>query len=350
MNRQFWANKKVFITGHTGFKGSWLSLWLQQLGAQLCGYGLIPTHPQNLYTLANVGSGMESVMGDIRDLESLSASMRRFQPDLLFHMAAQPLVRYSYDNPIETYSTNVIGTVHVLEAARYCNSIKAVINVTSDKCYENKEWVWHYRENDPLGGYDPYSSSKACAELVATAYRRSFSQTIASVRAGNVIGGGDWAQDRLVPDIIRALMQKKKVFIRNPGAVRAWQHVLEPLRGYLLLAEKLWQNHQFADAWNFGPNEQDAQPVSAIAQSICRLWGNEAAWVTQNQQSVHEAQCLKLDISKARSQLGWSPCLTLEKGLESLVNWYKACAEHQNMRHITLQQIQHYQAQCSFEP
>jgi len=342
VNTQFWAKKRVFITGHTGFKGSWLSLWLQELGAELCGYALSPDSNQSLYNLANITSGMRSVIGDIRNREHLSASIQGFQPDILFHMAAQPLVRYSYDNPIETYSTNVMGTVHVLEAARYCPSIRIVINVTTDKCYENKEWVWAYRENDPLGGYDPYSSSKACAELVASAYRQSFSQTIASVRAGNVIGGGDFAKDRLVPDIIRALMQNKNVLIRNPDAIRPWQHVLEPLRGYLLLAEKLWENSQFADGWNFGPYERDIQPVSIITDKICKLWGSGATWVKENQQQVHEAQNLKLDISKAESRLGWSPYLNLETTLEYLVNWYKAFIENQNMRNVTLLQIKNY--------
>lgn len=342
MNTQFWAKKRVFITGHTGFKGSWLSLWLQELGAELCGYALSPATDPSLYELANVASGMQSVIGDIRDLEHLSASIREFQPDILFHMAAQPLVRYSYENPIETFSTNVMGTVNVLEAARYCDSIKAVINITTDKCYENKEWVWGYRENDPLGGYDPYSSSKACAELVASAYRQSFSQTVASVRAGNVIGGGDWAKDRLVPDIIRALIQKQNVLLRNPNSIRPWQHVLEPLRGYLLLAEKLCENPKFAEGWNFGPYEQDIQPVSIITDKICKLWGSGASWIKENQQHVHEAQNLKLDISKARSQLGWSPRLNLENTLQYLVSWYKAFAEKQNMRNITLLQIQNY--------
>lgn len=342
MNKQFWAKKRVFITGHTGFKGSWLSIWLQELGAEVCGYALKPVTDPNLFTIANVAAGMQSIIGDIRDLEKLSAAIKQFQPDIIFHLAAQPLVRYSYENPVETYATNVMGTVNLFEAVKQCDTIKVVINVTTDKCYENKEWSWGYREIDPLGGYDPYSSSKACAELVTSAYRQSYSLPVASVRAGNVIGGGDWAADRLVPDIINSLIQNKPIVIRNPKAVRPWQHVLEPLRGYLLLAEKMLQNPLLAQAWNFGPYEQDIQPVSELTDKLTRLWGNNASWIKDDQIHVHEAQNLKLDISKAKSQLGWMPHLTLEKTLQYVVDWYKAFTEKQNMQTFTLSQIECY--------
>ena len=278
VNASFWRGKKVFVTGHTGFKGGWLCLWLQQLGANVTGYALQPPTTPSLFEIAVIGRGMESIIGDIREATTLSDAVRTAQPELVIHMAAQPLVRYSYENPIETYSTNVMGTVHLLEAIRKTQSVKAVVCVTSDKCYENREWEWGYRENDPLGGYDPYSNSKACAELVTAAYRNSYFNpdkyfehgvAVASARAGNVIGGGDWAQDRLVPDMLRAIECGKPVLIRNPDAIRPWQHVLEPLSGYLLLAESLLTHGPAnAEAWNFGPHDADAKPVRWIVDRL----------------------------------------------------------------------------------
>lgn len=344
---QFWKHRKVFITGHTGFKGSWLSLWLQSLGADLTGYALAPPTTPNLFTLTGVPNGMKHIVGDIRDFDFLKTSLQAAEPEIVIHMAAQPLVRYSYKEPIETYATNVMGTVHLLEAIRQTSSIKTVINVTTDKCYENKEWHWGYRENDRLGGYDPYSNSKACAELVTSAYRSSWfnSSTIglASVRAGNVIGGGDWAEDRLIPDIIRACMRDESVLIRNPHALRPWQHVLEPLRGYLLLAEQLYHSPQhFAEGWNFGSREDDIKPVSWIADFITQQWSATSNWTLDKNAHAHEATYLSLDCAKAKSKLGWQPRWDLKKGLEETIHWYKAYQASENMRDVTLTQIQNY--------
>ncbi len=350
MTPEFWKNKNVFVTGHTGFKGSWLSLWLQSVGARVTGYALPPPTQPSLFESAKVAEGMQSVEGDIRDLAGLKMQVETCKPEIIIHMAAQALVRYSYDSPVETYETNVMGTVNVLEAARHSDSVRVVLNITSDKCYDNKEWIWPYRENEPMGGHDPYSSSKGCAELVAEAYRKSyFSEdsnacVLASARAGNVIGGGDWARDRLIPDIIRAFTQSSRVVIRSPDAIRPWQHVLEPLSGYLTLVEKLWEHGQeFAGGWNFGPAEQGARPVQWIVSRMIEAWGEGASYELDAQPQVHEANYLKLDSSKAHSLLGWSPRLELSQALQWLTEWYKVCEQGEDMREYTLSQISAYQ-------
>ena len=354
MNPSFWQGKRVLLTGHTGFKGSWFSLWLQSLGAQVTGYALAPTTKPSLFDIADVAQGMTSVIGDIRDLANLQAVFAKHKPEIVIHMAAQPLVRYSYQNPVETYATNVMGTVHVLEAVRNTPGVKAVVNITTDKCYENREWVWGYRENEPMGGFDPYSNSKGCAELVSAAYRSSFFNAInyeqhgvalATVRAGNVIGGGDWAQDRLVPDILTAFEQGEKVEIRNPHAIRPWQHVMEPLRGYLTLAEQLFDSGPiFAEAWNFGPHDEDAKPVGWIVEQMAALWGGDAQWQVDTSDHPHEAHYLKLDISKARSLLDWHPALRLKDALALIIDWSKQRQAGANMRQLTLAQLHDYQA------
>ena len=353
MNPTFWRGKRVFLTGHTGFKGGWLSLWLQSLGAELTGFSLQPpTHP-SLFDEACIGDGMRSVIGDIRDLVTLQAAMQNGRPEIVIHMAAQPLVRYSYQNPVETYATNVMGTVHLLEAVRNTPGVKAVVNITTDKCYENREWAWGYRENEPMGGYDPYSNSKGCAELVSASYRSSFFNAnnyaqhgvaLATVRAGNVIGGGDWAADRLIPDILAAFEQGRHVHIRNPHAIRPWQHVLEPLRGYLTLAERLFEHGpNFAEGWNFGPNDEDAKPVGWIVEQMATLWGHDAQWQIDTGEHPHEANYLKLDISKARSRLDWHPALRLSDALTLIINWARQRQVGAVMRTVSLAQIQAYQ-------
>ena len=350
MTPEFWKNKNVLVTGHTGFKGSWLSLWLQQMGANVSGYALpAPTQP-SLFEAANVANGMHSVEGDVRDLDSLKKLVKARQPEIIVHMAAQALVRYSYDSPVETYATNVMGTVNLLEAVRHSDSVRVVLNITSDKCYQNNEWMWAYRENEPMGGHDPYSSSKGCAELVTDAYRRSYFSSdgckcvLASARAGNVIGGGDWATDRLIPDIIRAFTQASTVVIRSPDAIRPWQHVLEPLNGYLTLVESLWEHGQeYADGWNFGPGEQGAMPVEWIVGKMIEAWGEGASYKLDAQPQVHEANYLKLDSSKARSLLGWAPKLDLSQALQWLTEWYRVCQQGEDMRAYTLSQIDTYQ-------
>lgn len=341
------------MTGHTGFKGSWLSLWLQSLGAELTGYALKPPTNPSLFEEAGVANGMHSIEGDTRDLSHLTRAMQDAKPEIVIHMAAQSLVRFSYQNPVETYATNVMGTVHMLEAVRAAPSVRAVVNITTDKCYENHEWVWGYRENDPMGGYDPYSNSKGCAELVSAAYRSSFFNTsdylkhgvaLATVRAGNVIGGGDWAQDRLIPDIVAAFEQGKPVHIRNPHSIRPWQHVLEPLRGYLILAEKLVEDGPaYAEAWNFGPNDEDAKPVGWIVEQMAARWGNGARWEVDAGEHPHETGYLKLDISKARSRLHWSPILRLEEALSLIVDWAQQRKTGANGRSLTQDQIKSYQ-------
>lgn len=353
-HRPFWAGKRVLMTGHTGFKGGWLSLWLQELGAEVVGYALRPPTVPNLFQTANIAQGMTSVTGDIRDIESLSAIVERYRPEIVIHMAAQPLVRYSYSHPVETFTTNVVGTVNVLESVRQVGGVKVVINVTSDKCYENREWVWGYRENEMLGGRDPYSSSKACAEFVARSYRDSYfaaspeeteQVAMATVRAGNVIGGGDWADDRLIPDIMRAIMERRPVLIRNPSAIRPWQHVLEPLMGYLKLVECLWEDSgRFSGAWNFGPSDNSAQPVSWVVDHLAGLWGEDAAWRLDTAQNPHEAHYLKLDCSKARMELGYSPKLGLAMALEWVVEWFRACDQGADMRELTREQIHRYES------
>jgi len=349
VNPSFWRGKRVFLTGHTGFKGSWLSLWLQSLGAELHGLALEPPTTPNLFTVAQVASGMaSSTIGDIRDLATVQKAMQASQADIVIHMAAQPLVRLSYAEPVQTYATNVMGTVHVLESARHTPSVKAVVVVTTDKCYENKEWAWGYRENEPMGGHDPYSNSKGCAELVTAAYRNSFLQAsgiaVASARAGNVIGGGDWAADRLVPDILRAFEQNQPVVIRNPHATRPWQHVLEPLSGYLSLAEHLYTDGQaFAEGWNFGPKDDDAQPVQWIVEHMANSWGNGASWQQDGGTHPHEAHYLKLDISKAKARLGWQPRWALQKALQASVEWHQQWLAGANMKAFTMAQIGQYQ-------
>ena len=348
VNSEFWKSKRVYITGHTGFKGSWLSLWLQSMGAIVKGYALTPPTNPSLFDIAKVADNMTSEIGDIRNLPMLQHSMKEFNPDVLIHMAAQPLVRESYREPIETYQTNVMGTVNVLEAARNCPNLRAIINVTTDKCYENREWVWGYREDEPMGGHDPYSSSKGCAELVTSAYRRSFfnskaSVAIASARAGNVIGGGDWADDRLVPDILRAFEQDRSVIIRNPLSTRPWQHVLEPLSGYLVLAQHLYEFGQpFAEGWNFGPLEEDAKPVNWILNHMVKNWGQGANWKLDEQNHPHEAGYLKLDCSKAASRLDWRPTWHLEKTLKKIVKWYQAWQRDESMHAYCLSEIEQF--------
>ena len=347
MNTDFWRGKRVLLTGHTGFKGSWLSLWLQSMGAELKGLALDPPTTPSLFVEARVAQGMQSQIGDIRDYDTVHRAIDFFKPEIVIHMAAQPLVRYSYKNPVETYATNVMGTVHLLEAIRKTGTAGVVLNVTTDKCYENREWVWGYREDEPMGGFDPYSSSKGCSELVTSAYRRSyFSEkgiALASARAGNVIGGGDWAEDRLVPDILRAFEKKEPVVIRNPSSTRPWQHVLEPLCGYLVIAEQLWNEPQlFAEAWNFGPRDEDARPVGWIVERMADKWGKGATWRFDGCDHPHEANYLKLDISKARQHLPWMPRWDLETALGSTISWHQAWLSKADVREVSLQQIDQY--------
>lgn len=356
ISEKFWQGKNVLITGHTGFKGGWLSLWLQSIGANVSGYSLKPSTNPSLYQVANIGESMAlSQIADIRGLEQLRKTIEEIRPEVVFHMAAQPLVRYSYENPVETYATNVMGTVNLLESIRQVGCVKVVINITSDKCYENKEWYWGYREDEPMGGYDPYSNSKACSELVTSAYRSSFfnpanfiehGTALASVRAGNVIGGGDWAQDRLIPDIINSFLIKKPVIIRHPNAIRPWQHVLEPLHGYLILAEKMWGNGvKYSEGWNFGANEEDSKPVSWIVDHIVKLWGSDTSWQKDSSAQPHEAMSLKLDCAKARARLDWYPLWGLATALDKIVEWYRCYELGENMREITLKQIREYNKQ-----
>lgn len=355
MNASFWVNRKVMITGHTGFKGSWLSLWLQQLGAIVTGYSLHPSTKPNMFERTQVAEGMKSVIGDVRDQSFLAKIMQQAEPEIVFHLAAQPLVRHSYAAPVETYSTNVMGTVYLMEAVRQTQSVRAVVNVTTDKCYENKEWAWGYREIDPMGGFDPYSSSKGCSELVTAAYRNSFFSSkiegerqvaLATARAGNVIGGGDWADDRLIPDILRAIEMKQSIKIRNPKAVRPWQHVLEPLSGYLILAENLYSKGSiFAEAFNFGPSEDDVKTVEWIVEQVIKNWGREASWHIDDRNHLHEAKYLKLDCSKARDLLSWRPRWSLNQALRSIVDWQIAHTEQRDshdMRALSVHQIEEF--------
>ncbi len=346
IDQAFWQGKRVFLTGHTGFKGSWLSLWLVSLGAEVKGYALNPPTSPSLFYEAEVGMVINSQIGDIRDQDTLQESMVEYSPDILIHMAAQPLVRYSYDEPIETYEVNVIGTAKVLEVARSCPNLKAIVNITTDKCYENDERIQGYKESDSMGGYDPYSSSKGCAELVASAYRSSFLKDqgigLASVRAGNVIGGGDWADDRLIPDILRSFEKNESVIIRSPKATRPWQHVLEPLSGYLILAEKLYKNQkEYAEGWNFGPDEQDAKPVDWILDKMISKWP-DSGWELDQNSNPHEADFLKLDISKVKSKLGWKPVWELSHTLEKIIDWHKAWLNKEDMQTMCLAEIEEY--------
>ncbi len=348
MNPAFWKGKRVLMTGHTGFKGSWLSLWLQSMDAHVVGYALSPPTNPSLFEVAEVGKGMASIIGDIRDMERMSAVFAEHQPEIVIHMAAQPLVRYSYAHPIETYAVNVMGTVNVLEAIRKTPSVRAAVNITTDKCYENREWPWGYRENEAMGGFDPYSSSKGCAELVTSAYRQSFFEAtgmaLASARAGNVIGGGDWAADRLIPDFLRALDAGKTLEIRSPQSTRPWQHALEPLAGYLLLAEHLYtEGMSFAEGWNFGPGDEDAKPVRWIVERLAEM-REDVKWQCDNKPQPHEANYLKLDSSKARIRLGWYPRWRLRDALQKSLEWHEAWKKEADMRSFTLSQIANYQS------
>lgn len=353
----FWQKKQVFVTGHTGFKGSWLSIWLHAMGAKVTGYALDPPTEPSLFGLAKVDELVTSIIADVRDPERLLREMMKAAPEIVVHMAAQPLVRDSYKIPVETYATNVMGTVHLLEAVRACPSVRAVVNVTTDKVYENREWVWAYRENEPFGGHDPYANSKGCAELVTAAYRSSYfvnqqvnsataerhGAAVATARAGNVIGGGDWANDRLVPDLIRSILAGQPVQIRNPSAIRPWQHVLEPLCGYLLLAQRLCEGGvKYAQGWNFGPSEEDARPVEWLVQRLCSAWGEGANYALDKGEHPHEAHYLKLDCSKAHAELEWFPHWNLETAIESIVSWTKVFQLQGDLRAECLRQISMY--------
>jgi CDP-glucose 4,6-dehydratase len=340
----FWRDKRVFLTGHTGFKGAWASLLLRRLGAEVYGYSLPPDHPSSLFVAAGIEGDVHHRIADVRDLGALRGALSEAQPDIVIHMAAQALVRLSYAEPVETYATNVMGTVNLLEAARHLASVKAILIVTSDKCYENNAQGDSFREDDRLGGRDPYSNSKACAELVTEAYRRSFFQAtgaarVATARAGNVFGGGDWARDRLVPDAIQAFLGGEPLRIRNPDAIRPWQHVLDPVLGYLTLAERLVGDGSLAGGWNFGPNAESEVPVRQIVEQLLALWGDGARWVGDAGPHPHEAAYLKLDCRKAREQLNWSPRLGLEQGLALTVDWYKAFQRGNSLRQLSLDQV-----------
>jgi CDP-glucose 4,6-dehydratase len=347
-----WQERRVFLTGHTGFKGSWLALWLSRLGGKVRGYALDPCTEPNMFNLASVGAVVDDVRGDLRDYAKLEAAMIEFAPEVVFHLAAQPIVRRSYADPIGTYATNVMGTVHLLEAIRKTPSVRAVVCVTTDKCYQNQNWIWPYRETDPLGGYDPYASSKACAEIVSAAYRSSFFPidrlaehhvALATARAGNVIGGGDWTEDRLIPDLIRGFLSRQPVLIRRPKAIRPWQHVLESLHGYLMLAgELLAQDAKFASAYNFGPSDEDIWPVERIATKLVDMWGNNASWIRDTVPGLHEDHILRLDASKARAEVGWKPKLRIEEALEWTMAWYRAWNQGEDMAEFTQQQIVEY--------
>jgi CDP-glucose 4,6-dehydratase len=348
-----WQGRRVFLTGHSGFKGGWLSHWLARRGAVVRGYSLDPSTNPNMFTIASVKNVVDDVRGDTRDYAQVEASMAEFAPEVIFHLAAQPIVMRSYADPLTTYSTNVMGTVHVLEAVRKAPSVRAVVCITTDKVYHNQEWVWPYRETDALGGHDPYSTSKACAELVCEAYRSSYfpiaelekhQVLVASVRAGNVIGGGDWSAYRLIPDLVRAFQAKEQVLIRRPGATRPWQHVLEPLTGYTMVAERLLARQtQFATSFNFGPSYDDAWSVERIANKVVELWGEGASWVRDSAPAPHEDRFLQLDASRARYELGWRPRLKTEQALEWSIAWYRACKEGKDMKEFTWKQIEDYE-------
>ena len=369
----FWRGKRVLLTGHTGFKGSWMSLWLMEMGAELTGFSLTPPTVPSLFEDARIAEGMHSIIGDVRDLEAVQKAFLEAKPEIVIHMAAQPLVRESYLFPVETYATNVMGTVHVLEAVRQTPGVRAVVVVTTDKCYENREWCWGYREDEPMGGFDPYSNSKGCAELVTSAYRRSYfnpaqsvsgktnvtsaqttsasaqaavasAQTaIATARAGNVIGGGDWAGDRLIPDMMRAIMAGEPVNIRSPYATRPWQHVLDPVGAYLLLAQKLYTDGPvYTESWNIGPRSDDARDVEFIVRAVCREWGEGASFRIDSNPQPHEAGYLKLDISKIENRLGWQPVWPLSVALTKTISWYKSCAQGQDARALCLSQLSEY--------
>lgn len=352
VEENFWKNKRVFVTGHTGFKGAWLCLWLNSLGAKVTGYGLLPPTDPSLFEICRLDNLVDSTIADIRDLDNFQKVMGKTRPEIVIHMAAQPLVRASYKDPVETYMTNVMGTVNLFEAIRKCDGVRSVVNITTDKCYENREWEWGYRENEPLGGYDPYSSSKGCSELVTSSYRNSFFNpssysdhgvAVATARAGNVIGGGDWAEDRLIPDCVRSLLKGQKIVIRNPSAIRPWQHVLEPLSGYLMLAQNLYADGcKYSEGWNFGPDDSDARPVEWIVRQICSKWGGSSSYAVDKGEHPHEAGYLKLDCSKAKSRLNWSPRWRLNVALDKIIDWTKHFKEKEKMTDICLQQIKDY--------
>ena len=348
ISSSFWPGKRVLVTGHTGFKGGWLALWLQRLGARVMGYSLpAPTQP-SLFETARISESVQGVIADVRDLARLKAAFQEFSPEIVFHLAAQPLVRASYDEPVETYSTNLLGTVHVLEAVRLTKSVRSAVMVTTDKCYENHESDTGYRETDRLGGHDPYSNSKACAELATDSYRRAFlsgngTAAVASARAGNVIGGGDWARDRLIPDLVRAAVSGRQLVLRNPKSTRPWQHVLEPLSGYLMLAQRLWNDRaRYAEAWNFGPRDSDARTVEAVVTLAARSWGGGLKWAVDTGPQPHETRMLKLDCSKAAS-VGWHPLLGAEQAVEWAMEWYRAWHERRDVKALSFDQIERYE-------
>jgi len=348
MNAAFWRGRRVLVTGVTGFKGSWLALWLKSRGADICGFALPPPTEPSLFDTAQLGSLVAWTEGDVRSLDAVRAVLRERRPEVIFHLAAQPLVRASYDRPVETFATNVLGTVNVLEAVRASPSTRVVVVVTSDKCYADQPSPTGYREDDRLGGHDPYATSKACAELVAASYQRAIfgdrGPAIVTVRAGNVIGGGDWACDRLVPDVVRSLAAQQAVVVRNPMAVRPWQHVLDPLAGYALVAEKAWGAHAaFASAWNFGPSSESMQPVGAVVGDLCRLWGEGASWVQDVRTQPHEAEILRLDSQKSRTELGWTPRLDYGRALSWTADWYRNVLDGGNARVRTHRQIEEYE-------
>ena len=346
-DRGFWSGRRVLVTGHTGFKGAWLCLWLAELGARVSGFALAAPEGPSLYALAGVEQDVESVTGDVRDTEAVAAAVARLAPEVVIHMAAQAFVRRSFDEPVATYATNVMGTVNVLDAVRRDDGVRVVVVVSSDKCYENREWVWGYRESDPMGGHDPYSSSKGATELVTAAYRASFFDTadapaVASARAGNVYGGGDWSEDRLLPDVFRAALAGEAIRVRNPEAVRPWQHVLNPLSGYLRLAERAWADRDCAAGWNFGPGDDDARPVRWIVERIDALWDAPLRWEVDPGPHPHEAQWLKLDSSLARARLGWTPRWDLGDGLERTVAWHRSHRDGADVRETTLTQLREF--------
>lgn len=348
INKNFWNNKKVFLTGHTGFKGSWLAMWLKSMGVNLKGYSLSPEDKINLFEKASIENNMISEIGDIRDYNRLYNSIIDFKPEILIHMAAQPIVRKSYEDPIDTYSTNVMGTINILESARACPSLKSIVIVTSDKCYENKETQNPYKENEPMGGHDPYSSSKGCCELLINSYRRSFfndnnSSGLASVRAGNVVGGGDWSKDRLIPDILKSFKKNESVIIRNPSAIRPWQHVLDCLSGYLVLTEKLYfNNEKFSGAWNFGPNINDCKPVEWIVEKMISVSGKNIDWVLDKKSNPHEANTLILDNNKSKKFLKWKPKWNIEESITKIIEWHKKNLNDENINEMCLSQINDY--------
>ena len=350
MDQLFWRNKKVFLTGHTGFKGAWLSLWLQHLGAEVTGYALKPPSNPSFYDVTDISKNMVSIEGDVRDFNALTEALVNSDAEIVFHLAAQSLVRPSYEDPIETYSTNIMGTVNLLQAIRNCSSVRSIVNITTDKCYENKEWLWSYRENEPLGGYDPYSSSKACSELVTSSFTKSFFNpnryeihgvALATARAGNVIGGGDWSKDRLIPDILNSVLKKEPVRLRNPRSVRPWQHVLEPLHGYLMLAQKLYEvGGDYSSAWNFGPREEDAKSVVWVCTKLLEMMDASPAYESLSEaEAPHEAHILKLNSSKAMELLGWQPKIDILHGISMVANWTKEFNREADMREVSLKQI-----------